>query len=90
MATETPVMPAVGSPTPPELVGLPRGTTIDVFVDGVVRTGTIVSDEKQFDDNERPFESPLVPGYWIGLPGSFAGVKARNIVRVHPPAEQRS
>jgi len=80
-------MPPVGSPTPQGLVGLKSGTRIDVFVDGVVRTGTIISPEAQFDGEPRfgPDAPPnsLVPGYFIGLDGGFAGVKARNIVKVY-------
>lgn len=86
-------MPPVGAPTPPELVGLPHGTGLEVFVDGRVREATIISVEDQFDGEPKwgPDAPPnvLVPGYWVGLGGSFAGVKARNIVKVvHRPQRQ--
>lgn len=99
MMTETdyPPMPPVGSPTPPELLRLPKGTKVDVYVDGVVRTGWIDQSEMQYDcaPGEPPIWVPkpgqertkLIPGYMIGLGGSMAFVKARNIVKVYPKPE---
>lgn len=85
--TTYPPMPPVGSPTPAELIGLARGTEVDVYVDGVVRNSWIGQPDDQFDGEPKfgPDAPPnkLVPGYMVWLGGSMAFVKARNIVKVY-------